>query len=96
MPLTSSQTRYLRGLAHHLKPVLMIGQKGLTETVLAELDNALAHHELIKVTIAAERDERQQITIALCQHSNAELIQMIGKVSVLYRSAKEPKIALPK
>ncbi len=96
MPLNSQQTRHLRGLAHHLKPVLMIGDKGLSDGVLAELELVLETHELIKITIAsAERDERRQLSQDLCQRSRAELVQMIGKISVLYRPAKTPRLALP-
>ncbi len=97
MALTSQQLRYLRGLAHHLKPVVMIGQKGLSENVLTELEQALAHHELIKVSIASEdREERKVFTDEICTHSQAELVQRIGKISVLYRPAKKPKIQLPR
>ncbi len=54
MPLTSSQKRYLRGLAHTLKPVIMVGNKGVTPALAAELAIALEHHELIKVKLAGE------------------------------------------
>lgn len=97
MALTSQQLRYLRGLAHHLNPVVMIGQKGLSENVLAELEQALAHHELIKVSIASEdREERKSFTDELCDQCQAEMVQRIGKISVLYRPAKKPKIQLPR
>jgi RNA-binding protein len=91
--LTAQQIRKLRGLAHHLKSVLMIGQHGITDNLLNELDIVLNTHELIKVTIAgAEREDRQQITLQLCQHSGAELVQKIGKISILYRPATPPRL----
>lgn len=96
MQLTTSQKQHLRGLAHHLKPVVWIGQQGLRESVLAELDLALDTHELIKVKIAAERDERKSIIQALCDHSGATLVQGIGQMAVLFkRNTKKPKVALP-
>lgn len=63
----------------------MIGQSGLTPAVLAELDNALNVHELVKVKIRAERETRKQISAQLCAESKAELIQSIGQISVIYR-----------
>ncbi len=63
----------------------MIGQSGLTTSVLAELDQALNIHELLKVRIRAERDERKLITEKICADSGAELIQSIGQIAVIYR-----------
>ena len=63
----------------------MIGQSGLTGGVLAELDQALNIHELLKVRIRAERDERKLITEKICIDSGAELIQSIGQIAVIYR-----------
>lgn len=95
MKLTNKQRRQLRSLAHHLKPVVMVGDKGITENLLAELDRALESHELIKVTIAgADKNERRTLSEELCQNSSAELVQMIGRISVLYRAAQEPKIVI--
>lgn len=77
----------LRRRAHHLKPVVRIGDKGITEALLIELNQALQAHELIKVSIAgANRQQRQHLTQQLCQASGAELVHMIGRVSVLYRA----------
>jgi len=95
MNLTNQQRRQLRSLAHHLKPVVMVGDKGITENLLAELDRALESHELIKVTIAgADKNERRTLSEELCQNSSAELVQMIGRITVLYRAAQEPKIVI--
>jgi len=90
MALTQQHLYQLRRRAHHLKPVVKIGDKGITEPLLIELNQALEAHELIKVSIAgADRHQRQQLTQQLCQASGAELVQMIGRVSVLYRAATD-------
>lgn len=96
MHLTESQKRHLRGLAHHLKPVVWVGQHGLKDNVLAEIGLALDAHELIKVKVAAERDERTEIATAICGQTGADLIHSIGQMVVLFRrNAKKPRIALP-
>jgi len=95
MPLASHQIRHLRSLAHPLKPVIMVGGKGLTDNLLAELERALEDHELIKISIAgAEREERRLLTEELCQVSGAQLVQIIGRISVLYRPSQK-KLSRP-
>lgn len=85
-----AQRKKLRAQAHTLKPVVTIGQSGLTEAVIAELEIALDHHELIKVKIRSDdRDLRKQIGEQLCDQTKAELIQRIGQITVLYR--RNPK-----
>jgi RNA-binding protein len=83
--VNAANKKKLRAEAHTLKPVVMIGQSGLTSGVLAELDQALNIHELLKVRIRAERDERKLITEKICTDSGAELIQSIGQIAVIYR-----------
>jgi len=75
----------LKSDAHSLKPVVMIGQSGLTDAVLAEIELALDHHELIKIKIRAERDERKLISEKICTATRAEAIQSIGQIIVIYR-----------
>ena len=96
--LTKSQIRHLRGLAHSLKPVVMIGQHGLRESVLEELDTALDFHELIKVKVSVgDREERDAVIAILVSRSKAELVQRIGNMAVLCRrNPKKPKIELPR
>jgi RNA-binding protein len=77
--------KQLKSNAHSLKPVVMIGQSGLTAAVLAEIELALDHHELIKIKVRAERDERKLISEKICTQTNAELIQSIGACVVIYR-----------
>lgn len=76
----------LKAKAHHLKPVILLGSKGLTAAVIDETNLALLTHELIKVKInGAEKIEREQIAYDLCQSLHAELIQLIGSVAIIYR-----------
>ena len=98
MALSSSQIRYLRGLAHPLKPVLLMGGKGVTAGVLKELEQALDDHELIKVRLSGgDRAERASELAKLVDSSRAETVQTIGHVAVLFRrNAEQPQIALPK
>lgn len=96
--LTNAQTRFLRGQAHGLKAMLQIGGKGVTDTVVTELDGALEHHELIKVKIATDdRDARIAMIGELTERSGAALVQRIGHVAILYRQSKDRKqIVLPR
>lgn len=76
----------LKAKAHHLKPIILIGSKGLTPAVIEETNHALTAHELIKVKIGGvEKAERQQIAAELCEASQAELIQLIGHIAIIYR-----------
>lgn len=98
MQLTNSQRRYLRELAHPLKPVVMIGNKGVTPSLLDELGIALEHHELIKVRVGGgDREQRDEQIQALLDHSGANLVQSIGHIITLYRAnSEQPKLALPR
>ncbi len=87
--MNSEQKKQMKGQAHELKPVIMIGQAGLTESVLKELDIALDTHELIKIRIRAERTERKDIKEKICIETKAELIQNIGQIVVIYRKKPE-------
>ena len=98
MSLSNSQKRYLRGLAHDLKAVIMTGNKGVTPALLKEFSGALDHHELIKVKLGTEdRIERKAQIAELAESAKAELVQGIGRVACFYRRNNEqPKLALPK
>lgn len=86
MSLSSKQRQALRAAAHHLRPVVIIGQKGVTESLSQEADAALTAHELIKVQVQqGEKDYRQQCAEALAEVTEATLVQQIGKTFVLYR-----------
>ena len=96
--LTAAQNRFLRGQAHGLKAMLQLGGKGLTDAVVAEVDGALEHHELIKVKVAAtDREVRDALIVELAGRTGAALIQRIGHVAVLYRPNPEKRqIVLPR
>ena len=97
MSLSNKQKQFLKSKAHPLKPVVLLGANGLTEGVLAEIDQALNDHELIKVKVPEEeRELRQQIIATIVAESGAEQVQVIGKTLVLYRPAEDLKIHLPK
>jgi RNA-binding protein len=83
--VNSADKKKLRAQAHSLKPVIMIGQSGLTAAVMAEIELALDSHELIKVRIRAEREDRKQISDKICMDTGAALIQTIGQIAVIYR-----------
>jgi len=96
MPLSNAQNRSLRGQAHHLKPVVMVGQHGLKESIHEEIDIALDSHELIKVKIAADKEDRISIADTIIKNSHAELIQHIGQMVILFRrNPEKPKIIIP-
>ncbi len=97
MNLSTKQKQYLKGLAHSLKPVVQLGNNGLTEGVLAEVENALSHHELIKVKIPTdERDLKKAIIDAIVRETQAFHVQTIGHTLILYKASEEKKITLPK
>jgi len=83
--VNSEDKKRLRAEAHTLKPVVMVGQSGLTDAVLAEIELALTVHELIKLKIRAEREERQQMSEKIRAVTGAEIIQTIGQIAVIYR-----------
>ena len=97
MTLSESQKKHLRGLGHALKPIIMIGDAGLSDGVRTEFAAALDHHELIKVRVrVGDRDARDEIIGSLCGDFGAELVQRIGNVALLYRENKErKKVRLP-
>ena len=87
--LTGAQRRSLRGQAHSLKPVVIIGRHGLTETVAREIDLALDHHELIKVRVEGERDERSSVSTQIEQDLRCTTVGSVGKVLVLFRQQED-------
>lgn len=88
--LTTRQTLELKARAHALNPVVMIGQQGLTESVIRETDAALTAHGLIKVRVLGDdRQERISMAETLCSATDAQLVQHIGKLLVLWRKNPE-------
>ncbi len=98
MVLTKSQIKTLRSLAHQLKPVVRIGQNGLTENVMEEIRSSLEYHELIKLKInVGDRQERDEVLQKITDETKSECIQQIGNTAVLFRrNAQKPVISLAK
>lgn len=87
----SQDSRQLRAIGHKLKPVVTVAGKGLSETVLAELERALNDHELIKVKLAAgSRQARTELTAAVCERTGAELVQAVGNILLILRRSPKP------
>lgn len=97
MDLSETQKKFLRGLGHQLKPVIMIGEAGLSDAVLNEFSSAIQHHELIKVRVrAGDRETRDSIITELCTKGAAVLVTRIGNVALVFRrNEDEPQIPLP-
>ena len=88
--MTPAERKLLKARAHHLEPVVLIGNKGLTDEVVNEVDRALKAHELIKVRAPGlDRDAREVAFQSLSERTGAEAVQIIGKLCVLYRKKPE-------
>lgn len=97
MELTGKQKRFLRGLGHHLKPVVMIGKEEVNRTVIKATDEALGLHELIKVKLQEGcLTDRKSVAAELSKKTNSGIAQIMGHTILLYRQAEEPQIKLPK
>ncbi len=94
MAITEQQRRSLKKLVHHLKPVVTIGQHGLSDGVINEIDVALDAHELIKVKLGGgDRDAKKAMIEAICEKNSADFVHSIGNVAAFYRRhPKKPKI----
>jgi len=96
--LKGSQRKYLRGLAHSYKPLVQVGKEGLSENVLGSIDTNLEAHELIKVKIAAERDQREEFVPVIEERLECECVGTVGRMAILYRKNSDPekrKISVP-
>lgn len=88
--MTPKTRKHLKSLAHNLKPVVLIGNNGVTDAVIKEIDRALTDHELIKIRIyGADRDSRREAIDDVCAQTSAELVQVIGNIGVIYRKNAE-------
>ncbi|WP_437881617.1 ribosome assembly RNA-binding protein YhbY [Pseudomonas sp. LRF_L74] len=91
MPLNNEQKKHFKSIGHHLKPVLMVAENGLSEGVVAELERALNDHELIKIQFRiTEREDRQALIEELAKVGRCELVQVIGKMALVYRKNPKP------
>ncbi len=96
--ITVSQKRKLKALAHKLKPVVLIGQKGITESLVKAVDKALEDHELIKVKFIDLKDEKIELAAKVISDTDSFLVNMIGNTAIIYREnperPKEEKIRI--
>ena len=97
MDLSEAQKKHLRGLGHALKPLIMVGDAGVSGSLYTEFESTLTHHELIKVRVrAGDRGARDEIIRSLCDRSGATLVQRVGNMALLYRENPEKrKIVIP-
>ncbi|HMT03580.1 MAG TPA: ribosome assembly RNA-binding protein YhbY [Burkholderiales bacterium] len=94
--LSIKQRQYLKALAHSLEPVVMIGDKGLTQSVIKEIEINLLAHELIKIRILGnDRDLRNSLAVEICGKTNSSLVQHIGKILIIYKPNDSSNIKLP-
>ena len=92
MPLKAAQKKNLRGQAHHLKPFVTVADKGLSKTVIAEIERALNDHELIKVKLRSDRETRHAWALSIAEQCKAELVHSIGQVACFYRKHPEKPV----
>lgn len=96
MTLTGKQRNYLRGLAHHSKAIVIVGEAGVTPAVVAEIEQALSHHELVKMKLrVGDRQDRRIAMEKICTETGAQPVQEIGQMAVIYRPSEKVKIKLP-
>jgi RNA-binding protein len=96
MTLNTRQRKHLRGLTHALQPVVIVADKGLTENVMGEIESALNHHELVKIRLRADREQRGVWAREIEQRCGAERVHAIGQVvSYFRRNPEKPVVELP-
>jgi RNA-binding protein len=97
MQLNDKQKKHLRGIAHDLKPIIHVGNSGVSDGLITELDQTLEHHELVKVKLrVGDRDARNHAIETMIEKTRASLVARIGNTAVLYRRRnKNPGIELP-
>jgi RNA-binding protein len=94
--LTGKQVRFLRGLGHHLQPVVMVGKDELSPGLIASVEEALASHELIKIRLQEGcLLDRKEVAESLSKTTGAQVAQLLGKTILLYRPADQAQIQLP-
>ncbi len=89
--LKGSQRKYLRAQAHHLKPLVIIGVKGVTEQLLGSVDSALNDHELIKVKFAEFKESKKEISEEIAKVTRSEKVGLIGNIAIFYRQQPDPE-----
>lgn len=81
----------MRAIGHYLKPIVLVGDKGISVSLVDELNRALNDHELIKIKIRAERDSRKAMIASLCEETGAQCVQSTGAMALLFREADHPR-----
>ena len=97
-PLTNAQRKYLRGQAHHLKPLVIVGKQGVTDTLIRSVDTNLDAHELLKIRFNDHKDEKKNLAQEIVDRTESDLAGLIGHVAIVYRPHKDPEkrdITLP-
>lgn len=89
--LKSSQRKYLRSQAHHLKPLVIIGRNGLNKQVLGSVDIALRDHELIKIRFGDFKEDKKEISAEIAQATESEVVGIVGNIAICYRQHPEPE-----
>ncbi len=89
--LTATQRKRLRGLAHHLQPIVLIGKHGVTGTVIRAVDDALEVYELIKIRFNEHKDAKKLLTVEIAERTGCEIAGIIGHVAILYREQEDPE-----
>ncbi|MBT4138560.1 MAG: ribosome assembly RNA-binding protein YhbY [Candidatus Latescibacteria bacterium] len=96
--LKGSDRKYLRSIAHELKPLVQVGKSGVTDGLIASLNEALDQHELVKVRFLEFKDEKKTLAVEIADRSKSEQVGMIGHIAIFYREQKDAekrKIKLP-
>ena len=88
--ISTSQRKELRSLAHHLDPIVLIGSKGVTDTVITSIDQALEAHELIKIKFNDFKDDKRSLTDRIAEETKCDIAGIIGHVAILYRQHRNP------
>ena len=91
LPLKGSDRKYLRSLAHHLKPVVQVGKAGLSPAVLVAVDEALEHQELIKIRFQDFTQQKREFFQTIAQHCHSEVVGQVGHVVMFYRQYSDPE-----
>jgi RNA-binding protein len=90
--LKGSAKKYLRSLAHHLKPLVMVGRNGVSEQLIASVDAALKDHELIKVKFLDFKEEKKEISQEIATVTKSEVVGIIGNIVIFYRQHPQPEL----
>ena len=96
MALNVRQRQHLKALAHHRKPVVQVGNAGITAAVIKEIELALGRHALLKIRLpGVAREARTEMLEKICEATGANAVQEIGRMAVIYRRAEKPRLVLP-